>query len=359
MNLSEIYEKQYSIAKIKLNEKKEESWSDWLDRQQNRADIASLGTAGVALGSAATGVGAPVGAVASLASAGIDIANALAYGGRAIHSLATGDSAKAKEHAFSAGLRALFAVPFLGDMAQAGKAIKTAGSAEKAVATAARSAPEVAAAAAATRGARRVIVPAGRGAAPPRTRPSRVPGKTTTPPVTRPSRTAPVARGVGKAATAAAAKQAARTGAKGMSRLGKAAAAVGAGVVAKTLMDKATGAGESPIPGGLSPGDPSNRIYDTRSPVGVDLSRLGIFDTGDAAMPSQSSSSNPQLMRSKFHPMFALSPRQREELRMESYDPEANLKSKVKSAVTKYLNSPQGYKLNKHLESIRKNLTSE
>ena len=50
MNLTEIYEKQYTLAKIKLNEKTGESWSDTLDKWQDRADYTSLAGAGLGLG---------------------------------------------------------------------------------------------------------------------------------------------------------------------------------------------------------------------------------------------------------------------------------------------------------------------
>lgn len=385
MNLTEIYEKQYTLAKIKLDEKTGESWSDTLDKWQDRADYASLAGAGVGLGASVTGVGLPVGAAATLASTVVDLANAGVYGGRAIYDLATGDTEKAKEHALSAGLRALFAVPYLGDVAQAGKAVKAAttaaGTAEKAAATAAKAAPEVAATASkvetaaarqgarnAMRGERRVQLPGQRAGAGTRNAPVREPatvpaGRT---PVRVPgggAKVTPKARIPGGAAGAAAGTgaKAATALSKGRRIAGGAAAAGAAGIVAKTLLDKATDSDDT-VPG-LRPGDPNDRIIDTRMPVGLSLGRLGMYDTGDPTPFSRSSSSNPHIqaeLRNKFNPMWALTPQQRETLRTygESYDPENALKGKVKVAVNKYLNSPQGYQLNKHLESIRKNLIS-
>lgn len=380
MNSKQIYQRQYQIAKNKLDNNLNEGVSDTLDRIQNAADWASLGLAGGGLAATATGVGAPAGAVATVAGTALDIANAATYGGRAIHSLFTGDVEKAKSHAIDAGLRALFAIPFIGDVAQAGKVMKAASTAAKtapdaaaattkALETTAKSAPETAAKVAnaetaAMRTGKRVNVP------------QRSTRTTTSPQQPKvPSRKIPAevpAGSPGKSSVSTKAKVEKTTGVgvggfgKSASRTGKVVDAakkvgvpVGVGVVAKTIFDKITGkdsAGPDDVPNNKI--SEPEEIPDRRVGVGVDLGRLGIHDPGDPAGSSKSViSAADQRIRDKFDPMWSISPAQREILRRgisESHD----LKHKVKIAVNKYLNSPQGMKLNQHLEVLRKNLIS-
>lgn len=118
--LRKIYESQLKNSYKKINEtvKRLPSSGGKLQAAQDAADLASLGLAAGALGTAATGIGLPASPFLEIGSSGIDLANAATYGGRAVGSFASGDYGTGMQHLGSAGLRAAAAIPYVGDVAQ-------------------------------------------------------------------------------------------------------------------------------------------------------------------------------------------------------------------------------------------------
>jgi len=135
MNRKKIYEHQFSKAYNQLNEfvnpsvvkKTRSAWYDHphLQTAQDVGDVASLGLAAGAIGTAASGVGLPASPFLELGSTGLDLANAGVYGARAVGALVSGDYGQAGSHALDAGLRGLAAIPYGGTIAQGGVAART------------------------------------------------------------------------------------------------------------------------------------------------------------------------------------------------------------------------------------------
>lgn len=109
-------------------------------------------------------------------------------------------------------------------------------------------------------------------------------------------------------------------------------------------------------------------ILDKRFTDRIMLDKLGIFDVGDPGAYTKSTVKVKNREENPFNPKWAIDPATAEILRSreqtyrqytESYDENNFLKNRVKVAVNKYLKSPEGYKLNKHLETLKKNLYTE
>ena len=118
--LRKIYESQLknSYKKINENVKRLPSSGGKLQAAQDAADLASIGLAAGALGTAATGIGIPASPFLELGSSTIDLVNAATYGGRAIGSFTSGDYSTGMEHLGAAGLRTAAAIPYAGDIVQ-------------------------------------------------------------------------------------------------------------------------------------------------------------------------------------------------------------------------------------------------
>lgn len=378
MKLQQIYDKQYQLAKIKLNEENKESWSDWLDKWQNRADIASLAGAGAGLASTATGVGAPVGAGAVAASTGIDLANAGVYAGRSIYDLAHGDVASAKSHAFDAALRGVFAIPYIGDIAQAGRAAKTAAKAAevgtevgaKTATRAARAAEvgtevaakEKAAVGATQRSNRRVPLPT--------ERPAKVPPRTPKTPSEVPTRTptrVPPRRPIVPSEAGVAAKEAEKVGTgllkgKVAQNVLKAGKVAGGAAIAKIIYDTLTGKGGTK-------GETEDETGSQRElRVMRDLNPLitGTFDNtlaGYATNPRRDSGMAGHVS-SRFRNPWQIDPILASSGKLTSVDSrgrltensDEDLSVRVKNAVSAYLKSKQGKDLDKHLDLLKKSI---
>ena len=374
-NLTKAYSNQLRSLRKQINE----GFEDELDKWQNRAMYTSAGLGLGSLASSATGVGLPVGAAAAIASGGIDLANAGVYGARALYNLAKGDTEKAKEMGWEAGLNALFAIPFIGDVIQGGKAaksligaekaaeaVKASNSGIKAVETAAKAAPEAAKVAqTAQRGARTVNKTPGI----PRQRPTTVGTKTRVRQTVPAGRVASPAAKVGKAAIdAEKAVKAVASGSKiakavkavraiGKGSIGAAAGAAIATAVAKALRDR-----EDRVPD-------EEKITINRVPAGVQHGRIGEWEAGIADY-AKSVHPTSRMADDRFggawnqfsinlqHNAFRNLEAQKRGLpTFENYEPsQSNLSSKIKFAVNKYLNSKEGSELKNHLDNVKKTI---
>jgi len=373
MNTAEVYQTQLRKARQQVQEDFEKE----LDKWQNRAFYTSAGLGLGSLASSATGVGLPVGAAAGLASGAIDLANAGVYGARALYNLAKGNTEKAKELGWEAGLNALFAIPFIGDMGQAGKlgkqvmgadkaaqAVKASNSGLKAAETVAKAAPE--AAQVVQRGARTVNRTPGAV----RQRPPR-PGAPARQPVSVGAGVSPTLK-VGR--TGSTVGKAAASAGRGAGKAGKSAKAIAggavglgaAGIIAKAVSDtikKKKSSGDD-VPEEII--RPENRV-----PVGVMHSRLGEWEPGE---PSGYAHSIHPRSSSDRHDRFGAAWNQfdiglQHNARRASYaqktalptfenyeNNEPDLSSKVKFAVNKYLNSKEGSALKNHLDKVKKSI---
>lgn len=392
MTKNEIYQKQYNLAKSRIDE----DFKGVVDRVQDVADWASIGASLIPGGNL---VGSGIDYVSSL----VDVAQGdygdaawragagtigLIPGGR-IAASATRGIAKAGVKAAEIARGAAKLAPEIKAVAHAAPEVvaKTATSGEKALASAVKSAPEVAkvaeqmpvrtAAREAERAAKlRAVSDAARADA-------KAAGYV-------PAELEALERSIGKSAVEAG-KELAVVGEKGLAKVGaegaaksglKAGLKAGAkgavlGAAGKLVFDALTKGrkddGDGKIP------DPE-KIPERRVAAGVDLRQLVGQEAGPAgefAMATHSGASiggagggqsgipYRQIHANKFNPMWLIDPEMKRNLRDHveykptlSYNPEKGLKHKVKVALEKYLKSSEGEELNNHLEDVRNTLAN-
>jgi hypothetical protein len=404
MTKNEIYQKQYNLAKIKIDE----GFKDVVDKVQDVADWASIGASLIPGGNV---VGSGIDYVSSL----VDVAQGdygdaawragagtigLIPGGR-IAASATRGIAKGAVKAAEIARGAAKLAPEIKAVAHAAPEVvaKAATTGEKAAAAAAKAAPETAEVArvagqipvrSAERSAERAAkISAARDAALADRKAAGFASselealeKSVGKPAVETGKElatigkvgteagkelATIERGLAKTGVEAAAK----AGTKASLKAGVKGAVLGA--AGKLIYDALTGKGKGGDDGRI--GDPEQKPVN-RVAAGVDLSRLiGQENTIADFARSTRSGRNPiqgdinfrHAHENPFAPMWLIDPNMRRNLRQDesveykptlSYNPEKGLKHKVKIALEKYLKSDEGQELNNHLEDIRNNLAN-
>jgi uncharacterized protein (DUF2147 family) len=404
MTKNEIYQKQYNLAKIKIDE----GFKDAVDKVQDVADWAAIGASLIPGGNL-------VGSAIDYASSLVDVAQGdygdaawragagtigLIPGGR-IAASATRGIAKGAVKAAEIARGAAKLAPEIKAVAHAAPEVvaKAATTGEKAAAAAAKAAPETAEVArvagqipvrSAERSAERAAkISAARDAALADRKAAGFASselealeKSVGKPAVETGKElatigkvgteagkelATIERGLAKTGAEGAAKAGAKSGVKA----GLKGAAIGA--AGKIIYDALTRSSDGSSDGKIGDRDtvPVNRVA-----AGVDLSRLiGQENTIADYARSTRSGHNPigqgdinfrHAHDNPFNPMWLIDPQMKRNLRQESvdykptlkYNPTNGLKHKVKTALEKYLRSSEGRPLNNHLNDIKNTLAN-